>query len=133
MLAEALQEELTEEQSGIIEAVLTAKTAEQAAAALGMSRAGLYRRLEQPELREALRRLRGQLLTQALSKLHEEAIAAVDTLSEIMRDRQATAAARVRAAEAILDFTLRGSEYLDITEELAELRRLYEQIQQAKG
>jgi hypothetical protein len=124
-----LPPDLTEDQERILQAVLSSQTMGQAAEALDISRRNLYRMLDAPELVAALRRARGQMLEQAISKLQGEAAGAVETLGEILRDKQATAASRVRAAEKILEFALRGSEMLDVQAQLEELQAVYAELQ----
>jgi AcrR family transcriptional regulator len=124
-------EELTEEQAAALQAVLASRTMDEAAEAVGISRRSLYRLLEAPELQRALRQARAQQMAQAISRLQEEANQAVTTLGEILRNKQASAASRVRAAEAVLEYALRGSELLDIRAEMEELKAYYADLQQA--
>ena len=128
---EILTEGLTEDQEAALQAILASRTMEEAAAALNIARSSLYRLLEQPELAAALRRARSQRVELAVLRLQEQAAEAVNTLGEVLRDTRASAASRVRAAEVILEFTFRGSELLDITAQMEEIRRLYETVSAA--
>lgn len=122
--ADILADELTEEQLAVLQAVLASSTMDKAAEALNISRRTLYRLLEQPELATALRRARGQMLEQAVSKLQEEANEAVATLGSVMRDKRASAASKVKAAETVLQYAFRGSEFIDMVARVAELERV---------
>jgi hypothetical protein len=110
-------------QDRIIVALLEHPTLERAAAALGMSPVTLWRRMQKPEFAETLRKARRETFSQSLARLQHAAHAAVNTLLRVMTDREAPAASRVRAADVVLQATIRGMEVEDIEVRVSELER----------
>ena len=110
-------------QDRILLALVEHPTLERAAAALGMSPVTLWRWLQKPEFAETLRKARRETFSQSLARLQHAANAAVNTLLRVMTDREAPAASRVRAADVVLQATVRGMEVEDIEVRVAELER----------
>ena len=113
-------------QNRILLALVEHPTLERAAAALEMSPVTLWRWLQKPDFAEALRRARRDTFSQAMARLQHGANAAVNTLLRVMADRESPAASRVRAADVVLQSTLRGMEIEDIEVRVAELERAAE-------
>jgi GTP cyclohydrolase FolE2 len=91
-----------------------------------MSPVTLWRWLQKPEFAETLRKARRETFSQSLARLQHAANAAVNTLLRVMTDREAPAASRVRAADVVLQATVRGMEVEDIEVRVAELERAAE-------
>jgi len=113
-------------QDRIILALLEHATLERAAAALSMSRVTLWRWTQKPAFAETLRHARRDAFSQALARLQHAADAAVNTLLRVMTDREAPAASRVRAADVVLQATIRGMEVEDIEVRVTELENAAE-------
>jgi hypothetical protein len=76
-----------------------------------------------PEFAVAFREARRGAFSQSLARLQHAANAAVNTLLRVMTDREAPAASRVRAADVVLQATVRGMEVEDIEARVSELER----------
>ena len=109
------------QQERIIMALLEHPTLERAAAALDMSKATLWRSMQRPEFATAFRKARRDAFSQSLARLQHAANVAVNTLLRVMTDREAPAASRVRAADVVLQATVRGMEVEDIEARVSEL------------
>ncbi len=112
-----------------IAAMLTRRTIEEAAESVNISKQTLLRWLKIPEFRVALLDARRQAFSQANARLQQAASAAVTTLVKIMLDPQEPAAARVRAADRVLERAREGIQFEDLEIRLDAL----EQQQNRKG
>jgi hypothetical protein len=110
-----------------ITALLTQRNIEEAALAAGIGKQTLIRWLKLPEFQEAYREARRAAVSQANARLQQASCAAVSTLVKIMVDPHAPAAARVRAADRILERGKQGLEIEDIEVRLAALEQSAEQ------
>ena len=112
---------LTPAQSRAIEALLSEPTREKAAEKAGISRATLTRWLTEPGFKCAYREARDMLLETTLSALQGAASTAVNTLADVMGDKEAQPSARVSAAKVVLDNLLRSREQLEFEQRLKAL------------
>jgi hypothetical protein len=110
-------------QDQFIVALLEHPTLEKAAAAVGVSDVTLWRCLKKPEFAEAYRKARREAFSQSIARLQHASNAAVGTLLRVMTDREAPAASRVRAADVVLQASLRGMEMEDIEARLSALEQ----------
>jgi hypothetical protein len=101
-----------------IASLLTAPRIADAAAAVGVSESTIDRWLAEPEFRAAYRAAQRQALQQAIGALQAAAGVAVTVLRAAMLDQSASAASRLGAARAILEFSFRGAEMADLEERL---------------
>jgi hypothetical protein len=115
-------ENIDEEYQRIIDALLTHPTKEAAAKALGISRATLYRWLQDEDLKNAEREARSMALSDATSSIHKLANEAALTLSVIMKSDAAPFSSRVAAASKLLDMAYRSFELENVVEELDRLK-----------
>jgi hypothetical protein len=114
-------EDLDASQQEILEAVLTHRTRQAAADALGISRRTLYRRLEEPALAEMLRAVQDDARRATNAQLMAAAESVVDVLFEIARNTNISAYSRVGAARAILDYAYKTYENEELEARLLEL------------
>lgn len=105
--------------SAAIAALLSAPTIAHAAVVAGISESTLTRWLREEEFRRAYREAQRQALHQAISTLQAAAGTAVTVLRAAMLDQSSSAAARIAAARAVLEFSFRGAELADLEERLA--------------
>jgi hypothetical protein len=124
-------ESLTPKQQRTIQALLEHPTARAAASAAAISEGTLYRWLAEPAFSRAYRAARNHLLEGTLTALQAASSEAVQTLRQVMQDAEAMVTARVSAARAILEFSLKAKEQLETEERLSELERRVEA--QSKG
>lgn len=87
----------------IISALMTAGTAQKAAEICGISPRTLYSRMSDKEFRTLYKSVKADILRQAVHELNSRITEAVNTISEIMLDKEASNSDRLRAAGMILD------------------------------
>jgi hypothetical protein len=112
---------ITGKQEQAIAALLTQPTLDAAAAACGIAPPTLDRWLQLPEFQSAYQAARRQVLESALVALQSDANDARAALRRNLTCGQPTT--EVRAADIILDQAVKGAEFLDVQERLAELER----------
>ncbi len=78
---------------------------------------------EVPEFQDAYREARRAAFVQSVSRLQHASSAAVSTLLKVMVDLNAPASCRVRAADSVLDHTLKAIEIEDVEARVAALER----------
>jgi hypothetical protein len=116
-------ENIDEDYQRIVDALLNNPTKEAAAKALGISRATLYRWLQDEDLRNLEREAREMALSDATASVHRLANEAALTLSVIMKSDAAPYSSRVAAASKLLDLAYRAYETEAIVDELTQLKQ----------
>jgi hypothetical protein len=106
-----------------VAALLTQKNQEEAVRAAGISVATLLRWQKLPEFQKAYREAKQAAHRQSSARLQQAAPAAVTTLVKTILDANTPASVRVRAAECILNHSMKAIELEDIEARLAELER----------
>jgi hypothetical protein len=106
-----------------VEAMMSHKTVEAAAEAVGISHATAYRWMQHADVIQRLAEARRDAMKAAMSKLQQAASASVDCLCEIQRDG-ASESARVSAARTILEQALRSVELQDVEERIDKLETI---------
>src|SRR5712691_13184899 len=109
-----------------IAALLSQRTTEDAARAVGIGPATLLRWLKEPAFNAEYRRARRAAFSQSVARLQQASGAAVSTLLKIMVDPNAPASTRVRAADSVLDHGAKAIEIEDIEVRVSELERAAE-------
>jgi transposase-like protein len=109
-----------------IVALLTTRTVEEAARAVGVSAKTLLRWMKELEFDTAYRAAKHAAFGQSIARLHYLSSAAVSTLGKVMLDSATPAATKVRAADSILNHTTKAIEIEDIEARVAELERATE-------
>ena len=104
-----------------IVALLTTRTVEEAARAVGVSPKTLLRWMKEPEFDTAYRAAKRAAFGQSIARLHQLASAAVTTLGKVMLEPGTPPATRVRAADSILDHTTKAIEIEEIEARVAAL------------
>jgi len=113
---------LTPKQEAAVRALLTSKNVGEAAGAVGVSERTLYRWLADPDFRAALSVAEGDLLdaaTRRLLTLQDDAIGAFEDV--LTGGPDVTDTARLRAAQAVLDYLLKLRELRSVEERLTAL------------
>lgn len=113
---------LTPKQEQAVRALLTSKAVGEAAGAVGVSERTLYRWLADPAFRAALSVAEGDLLdaaTRRLLTLQDNAIGAFEDV--LTGGPDVTDTARLRAAQAVLDYLLKLRELRSVEERLTAL------------
>lgn len=114
-------------------ALLTHRSVEEAARAIGRGARTLHRWMKDPEFAAAYREARRVAFFQSTARLHQMASAAVSTLGKTMLDASTPAATKVRAADRILDHTAKALELEDLEARVAALERSTEILNIAPG
>jgi len=112
---------LTPRQRCFIGALLAAKTVRQSAELAGVCERTAYRWLRSEVVRAELSQRQDAALQQATGQLVEAMAEAIAVLREIMADGGAQSSARVAAARAVLEASLRCAELLDLARRVAAL------------
>jgi hypothetical protein len=115
-----------------IAALLTHRSIEEAAKAVGIGEQTLLRWMKTPEFDAEYRKARRIAFRQATSRLQHAAGAAATTLTKVMIDPNTPPAVKVRAAECILDHGLKAIEVEDIEVRVSELERAAEESKQKR-
>lgn len=106
-----------------IAALLTQRSVEDAARVAEIGTQTLYRWMKEPEFQAAYLEARRATVSQSNARLQQASTAAVSTLLKIMVDTSSPAAARVRAANSVLDHATGGIEIDDIQVRLTALEQ----------
>ena len=109
-----------------IVALLTTRTVEEAARVVGISAKTLLRWMKEPEFNKAFLAAQRAAFGQAIGRLHHLSSAAVTTLGKVMLEPGTPPATRVRAADSILDHTIKAIEIESLEARLTELERAAE-------
>jgi hypothetical protein len=106
-----------------IAALLTNRNLEEAAKSIGIGANTLLRWMKVPEFQTAYREARRNAFSQAVAKLQQASTAAATTLLKVMLDQSSPASVRVRAAECVLNHSLKAIEVEDIEARVAILEQ----------
>jgi hypothetical protein len=105
--------------TALIEALARGQTVAQAARLAGVSRRTAFRRLQEPDFRDVVRKCRGEIFDSASGALAATMRRATRTLRILLDD--ATPTVRLGAAKAILDSAQRLHEAIEVEQRLAVL------------
>lgn len=109
-----------------IVALLSQRTVEEAARAIDVVPNTLLRWMKEPEFDSAYRAAKRAAFGQSIARLHHLSSAAVTTLGKVMLEPGTPPATRVRAADSILDHTIKAIEIEGLEARLTELERAAE-------
>ena len=114
-------EKLNRKQEQAILALLANRSVEDAARACNIPVRTLFRWLKDPEFDAAYRAAKRAAFGQGIARLHHLISAAVSTLGKVMLDAGTPPATKVRAADSILNHTIKAIETEDIEARLTGL------------
>jgi hypothetical protein len=117
-------EKLTLKQEAALLALLDNNTIEAAYKAAGISKATMWRFMQDANFQASYRASRRQLVETAIAQLQKHATTAARVLVNIAVDREAPASSRVAAAKTILDQSVSAIELMDLQERLEKLEEL---------
>ena len=109
-----------------IVALLTTRTIEEAARAVKVSPKTLLRWQKEPEFDLAFRAAKRAAFGQAIGRLHQLSSAAVSTLGKVMLEGGTPPSTKVRAADSILNHTIKAIENEEIEARVSALERAAE-------
>ena len=108
----------------ILEALLMAGSARQAARRLGCSLSCVRDRLSKPAFKAKYEKAKADALGDAIDNLSIRLTTAVDVLAKVMTDSETAATVRVSAADAILRHGLRYVEQYEIIKRIEALEAM---------
>jgi hypothetical protein len=111
-----------------VAALLTHRTTEEAARAVGIGPATLVRWMKEPEFDAAWREARRLAYAQSIARLQQASAAAATTLLKIMLDQNSPPSCRLRAADSVLSHAAKAIELEDIEARLSDLEQTTQQV-----
>lgn len=100
----------------IISALISNGTIKAAAAAVGVTERTIYDRMNNGEFKALYKSAKADVVRKAIFELNNQLGAAVETVVEIMNDKEINPAIRLQAAQTILSNANKFSERLNIDE-----------------
>lgn len=110
--------------NALISALLTCPTIKQAAESVGLSEQAVYSRLRKVDFRTKLQNARTTQFQVISSKLEDANFVALDTLINILDDKETSAGIRVKAARTLLDLSLKNREQIDVISRIENLEEM---------
>lgn len=112
---------LTPIQERAVVALLSHANTRTAAKAIGVDDATLWRWLQDKGFHRRYMDLRRECVSQSIARLQQASKEAVNTLRSIAKDKKEPASARVSAAKAIIEYSLKAVEIEDLAQRVEEL------------
>ena len=122
----AQNDTLTARQRKAIAALLASPTVSSAAETAGVSRSQLERWRRQPAFRAALAQAEADIIEEAARQLLKLQGTAIRVIARVMLDDNSHAGVRIRAAQLIVENTLRLREIVSLEERIAALEAEHE-------
>ena len=110
--------------SDLISELLTFPTIKLASESAGLSEQAVYSRLRKPDFRKKLQNARNDQFQVISSKLEDANFKALDTLINILDDKEVSAGIKVRASQTLLDLSLKNREQADIISRIQNLEEM---------
>lgn len=114
----------------LISALLSSATIKQASDEVGLSEQAVYSRLRKGDFRIKLQNARNDQFQVISSKLEDANFKALDTLVRILDDKETSAGIKVRAAQTLLDLSLKNREQADIISRIQNLEAVLKSQEQ---
>ena len=114
---------MNEKKERAIAALLTHPTKAKAAEAVGITVRTMHNYFDDPEFVSEYRKAFRNMVEDSTRQAQQSLQPAIAVLNEIANDKDKSASARVQAAKAIIECTLRLGEQVDIIQQLEELER----------
>lgn len=110
-------------EDAVLLALACGASVEQAARQCGLSPRTVYRRVAEPEFRQRVQALRGDMASRTAGTLTAAATEAVRTLLELLKGSASSSSVRLGAARAVLEIGLKVREVTDFEERLSALEQ----------
>lgn len=120
------QLKLNAKQEKAIMALLTEPTIGQAAEKAGIGETTLYRWMKEEEFDQAYKEARNHAFSQTISRIQQSTSNAVNTLNEIMENKESPASSRVTAAKTVLEMAIKAHEIENVVSRLDEMEKALE-------
>lgn len=111
----------------LISALLSCPTIKQSSESVGLSEQSVYSRLRKPDFRTKLQNARNDQFQVISSKLEDANFLALDTLIKILDDKETSAGIRVKAAQTLLDLSLKNREQIDVISRIENLEQMLDE------
>lgn len=121
-----LDEKLTPKQESLLVALLSEKTAIDAAKKVGIGETTMHRWLKLPGFQNAFRQARRAIVEAAIARLQNVASEAAEALQRNLTC--GIAASEIRAALGVLDHAVKGIELADLTQRVEEMERFVKEL-----
>ena len=108
----------------LISALLSCPTIKLASESVGLSEQAVYSRLRKVDFRTKLQNARNDQFQVISSKLEDANFRALDTLINILDDKEVGAGIKVRAAQTLLELSLKNREQADILTRIQNLEEM---------
>ena len=108
----------------LISALLSCPTIKQASESVGLSEQSVYSRLRKPDFRAQLQNARDNQFQVISSKLEDANFKALDTIIDILDDKEVSAGVKVRASQTLLDLSLKNREQIDVISRIENLEEM---------
>lgn len=116
--------ELKPKQEKFIIALMSKATTEEAIEEAGINRNTAYKYLRDPDFSDEYRRIRRETMQQVTSKLQNASFIAVETLLDVMADKElSTSSSRVQASRTVLENAYKGIEMDDLQQRIEQLEK----------
>ena len=96
----------------IIAALIQHGTVKEAALSVGITPRAIYDREENRDFRSAYSRARDEVLRSAVFNLNARLTEAIETVSEIMNDKEVNASIRLQAAQTVINTAVKLADHL---------------------
>jgi hypothetical protein len=116
----------TNKKQTAIVALLERPTIKEAAAAVGIAEATIFRWLQVEEFQTAYREARRRVVELATSRLQKASGEAVGALKEVMNNPQSPASSRVMAARAVLEMSFKATMIEDLSARVEAMEKFLE-------
>ena len=114
--------DLKPKQEKFIISLMSKATTEEAIKDAGINRSTAYKYLRDPEFSNEYRRIRRETMQQVTSKLQNASSIAVETLLDVMADKElSTSSSRVQASRTVLENAYKGIEMDDLQQRIEQL------------
>jgi hypothetical protein len=112
---------LTRKQETAIAALLSHSTMKEAATAAKVGETTLWRWLQEDDFHAAYMTARRETVKQAIAQLQNTTSEAVAVLKEVMSNKSANDFARISAAKAIIEYSIKAVEIEDLEQRVCDL------------
>lgn len=119
------RDNLTPNQVSALAALLAGRSVRAAAKAAGVDPATVHRWLNDPSFRAAQQAGRRELAQQSLAQLQGITKTAIGVVEELMTDKTKPASVRLRAAQIVIEATVKWLELEDFADRLTALEQAY--------
>ena len=119
----AKTDKLTRNQARAIEALLTHRTIEDAAGAVGVNPRTIYRWMNEPAFRLSLDQATTGAINQSVADIHSSRSALGEPIFRVRDDIDVSPGVRLRAAQIIDNSLLRWRELLDVEQRITRLEQ----------